>query len=92
MFRSKPKLRLPLKMALRAYWPWLGGIVIAAALIFLVPPVSSNDTAVLVVFSAGVLPAMWPCLVKDAPYTFWIVACVLWFCLGLLLPVLKAMF
>jgi len=92
MFRSNQKLRLPLKTALRVYWPWLSGLVIAAALIFLVPPVSSHHTAMLVVFFAGALPAMWPSLAKDAPYSFWMVACVLWFCLGLFFTVLKAAF
>ncbi len=84
--------RLPLTTALSVYWPWLCGLVIASALIFLVPPVSSNPIALVAVFFAGVLPALWPCLFKDAPYTFWIVAGLLWFCLGLLFPLLKAIF
>jgi len=85
------KLRLPLRTALKLYWPWLSGVVVAGILIFCVPAVSANHTAVLGVFLAGLLPAMWPSLAKDAPYSFWVVACVLWFCLGLILPVLKSL-
>lgn len=67
--------RIRLGAALARDWPWLTGaalfpfyLVLSERL--LAVPVGYRS----VLFPVFLLPAMWPVLKKDAPYTFWVCA------------------
>ena len=68
--------RLPLSVALKAYWPWLAGVA-------LIPYVFAVGVTYLafpkwvwgLLFISGLLGAYWPLFSKDAPYSFWFVGC-----------------
>ena len=77
MFSARPKM--PLRQALRKYWPFLLGISAFHVLMVFVPAVSNNWPLVQVLFFVAVLPAMWPSLFGSAPYSFWVVATLYWF-------------
>lgn len=77
MLQRPNKPRLPLKRALRRYWPWLACLVASGVVIFLVPGVRWPLEAPL--FLVGAFVALWPVLKLDAPYSFWVVGCVLYF-------------
>jgi hypothetical protein len=44
-----------------------------------------------VLFFAGALLAGLPWLNRDAPYSFWVFACVFWLCLGVVLGFLRGL-
>jgi hypothetical protein len=79
MFPPLRRPRLPLRAALRAYWPWFSGLVFSSALLSFWPGAVSHFQLVAIVFLASALMAGWPWLFRDAPYSFWIVGCVGWF-------------
>jgi hypothetical protein len=72
------------------YWPWLSGLVVASLVDFVVPGVSNHFQFGALVFFAGALMAMWPWLRLNAPYSFWIFACLLWFCLPFVYALIAA--
>jgi hypothetical protein len=80
MIRKLRRTRLPLRQALRSYWPWLAILLFASAVIFAFPGSKVHPQLMGAVFFVGIFAAMIPWLIFDAPYSFWIVACVLWFC------------
>jgi hypothetical protein len=82
--------RIPLRSALRSYWPWLAGLVVASALVFLLPDTAAHWNCLIAIFLAAAFLAACPCLFLDAPYTFWVFACALWLSLGLVIPVVRA--
>ena len=77
---------MPLKSALRRYWPFLLGITAFHILVVFFPAVSNNWNLVAVLFFVAVIPAMWPSTFGSAPYSFWAIASLYWF-FGLLLTV-----
>ena len=88
MFQRSARPRLPLKRALALYWPWLSGLVVAGTLTFWTPTgYRPFGPLGLIVFFGGAFMAMWPTLKLDAPYSFWIVACLLWFCIPFVMAV-----
>ena len=87
MFQRHSGPRLPLNTALKKYWPWILPLILCSAVIFFVPNSAAHPYLITVLFFAGGISAGWPWVRYDAPYTFWIVACVLWFCSGLLFPI-----
>jgi hypothetical protein len=52
----------------------------ASAVIFAYPGAKEHASLMAAVFLVGAFVAMVPWLFFDAPYSFWVVACVLWFC------------
>ncbi len=82
--------RIPLRSALKSYWPWLTGLVVASALVFLLPDTAAHWNSLVAIFLAAAFLAACPCLFLDAPYTFWVFACALWLSLGLVIPIVKA--
>jgi hypothetical protein len=82
--------RMPLRGALRSYWPWLTGLVVASALVFLLPDTAAHWNFLVAIFLAAAFLAACPCLFLDAPYTFWVFASALWLSLGLVIPIVKA--
>jgi hypothetical protein len=69
----------------------MSGLVVCSGVIFLVPGAAAHFQWIAVLFLASALAAAWPWLRKDAPYTFWVFACGLWLCLGLVFPALGAL-
>ena len=91
MFQRHCGPRLPLKAALKAYWPWVVPLVLCSAVIFFVPNSTAHPLLVSVLFFLSAASAGWPWLRHDAPYSFWMVAVGLWFCTGLVFPLLAAL-
>jgi hypothetical protein len=81
-----------LKTALRTYWLWLSGLVVSGCIVFFAPNLQHYFFAVAAIFIAGALMAAWPCIKYDAPYSFWAVACALWFSVPFVLALLVAIF
>jgi hypothetical protein len=79
MLEGNSKTRLPLRTAMRLYWPFLLGITAFQILVIFVPPVSENRVVVSALFFMATLPAMYPYLFRNAPFSFWTVACLYWF-------------
>lgn len=80
MVYLQPRTRLPLSTALRKYWPWLTGMVLFPLLVVCGPNYKTIPQWVVATLFFGCgLPAMWPWLAKDAPYSFWFVAVALFF-------------
>jgi hypothetical protein len=52
----------------------------ASAVIFAYPSAKEHPSLMAAVFFVGAFVAMVPCLFFDAPYSFSVVACVMWFC------------
>jgi MFS superfamily sulfate permease-like transporter len=90
MFQRHSGPRLPLEAALKAYWPWLLPLVLCSAVIFFVPNAAVHFWLVSGLFLVSAVSAAWPWLRRDAPYSFWIVAAALWFCSGLVCPIIAA--
>lgn len=90
MFRRYSGPRLPLRGALKAYWPWLLPLIICSAVIFFVPNAAVHSLLVSVLFVVSAASAGWPWLRRDAPYSFCFVAVVLWLCSGLVFPIVGA--
>ena len=80
--------RLPLKAALKAYWPWLLPLVLCSAILFFVPNAAAHFLVVGLVFVVSAASAAWPRFRYDAPYSFWMAAVGLWLCTGLIFPVI----
>ena len=78
---------MPLKAALKKYWPWLLPLILCSAVIFFVPNSATHVRLIATLFSVSAASAGWPWVRYDAPYSFWIFACVLWFCSGLVFPI-----
>jgi hypothetical protein len=76
IYHDKP--RLPFGQALRKYWPFLLGLVAFHFLVIFVPAVAEQKAVLIVLFFGVTYVAMWPYLHRDAPYSFWIFACVYW--------------
>jgi hypothetical protein len=75
----KYRRRIPLSDALKAYWPWLSGLVLSSAVLCSWQSVSKKPAIIALLFFPSAFAAMWPWLAKDTPYSFWIFACLLWF-------------
>lgn len=79
------RCRLPFGIAVRQYWPWLVGITLFGPAVFILSQLGEvPDTLLFVAFFAVSGLAMYPCLFRDAPYTFWLLACVLYVGPGML--------
>jgi hypothetical protein len=89
MFARTDKSRLPFGQAFRRYWPFLSGLVLFHFLIVFFPVVIDPPAVMIVLFFGVAFAAMWPCLFLNAPYTFWIFACVYWVLGALLMGLLK---
>ena len=90
IFRRHTTPRLRLRQALRTYWPFLIGLPIFQFLIVFSPTVRNNDVLFGILFLSAILPAMWPSSFGNAPYSFWVAACVYWFFGFILLVALVA--
>jgi hypothetical protein len=66
-------------------------LVLCSAVIFFVPNAAAHSVIVSSLFLTGALSAGWPWVRYDAPYSFWMVAVCLWFCTGLLFPVIAGL-
>ena len=67
--------RISLCAALRRDWPWLTGVVVYPLYLLLAERFLAVPTGIRpVLFMTSFLPAAWPVIGKDAPYTFWICA------------------
>ena len=91
MFQRYSGPRLPLKAALKAYWPWLLPLVLCSAVIFFVPNASAHFELVSLLFVVSAGSAAWPWIKHDAPYSFWMFGVGLWFCSGLVFPLIAAL-
>ena len=91
MIQRNAKARLPLRTALRCYWPFLLGITSFHILVVFDSAISTNQTLLLILFFVAILPAMWPYLFASAPYSFWAVAALYWFFGYLLTIALKVL-
>ena len=78
MFSRSSGPRLPLKKALRTYWFYLMGLFLLQVLMVFVPAAVDRTSVFFGLFFAAAFSAGWPWLYRDAPYTFWVVACVYW--------------
>lgn len=79
MFYRFSRQRIPLSAALKAYWPWLSGLVSLSMALALIPDVYIVPAwLIMVAFFGSAFAAAWPWLRLDAPYSFWIVACFIW--------------
>jgi hypothetical protein len=87
MFKLTGKPRLPFGQALRKYWPFLMGLVLFHFLAVFVPAIWDWPVVWISLFFSVAFAAGWPWLFGDAPYTFWIFACVYWV-VGVILMVL----
>ena len=74
------RLRLPLAVALRSYWPWLLPLLVTSVVIFALPGVKDHFQRIALMFFASAFAAMVPWLFFDAPYSFWVTAVIIWFC------------
>jgi hypothetical protein len=92
MIGNPRRTRLPLRVALRSYWPWLAALLFASAVIFAFPGAQQHPSLMAAVFFVGAFAAMIPWLFLDAPYSFWIVACVLWFCSPFIFAIVSVLF
>lgn len=90
MFEHSDKPRLPLSQALRKYWLFLSGLVLFHFLMIFYPAPLKEPVAMCVLFFGAVIAAGWPWLFRDAPYTFWVFACVYWVVGLILMALLKA--
>jgi len=91
MFQRDSGPRLPLKAALKVYWPWMLPLVLCSAVIFFVPNAAAHFLVVSVLFVVSAASAAWPWFRHDAPYSFWMVAVGLWLCTGLIFPVIAGL-
>ena len=89
MFQRHSGPRLSLKAALKRYWLWLLPLVLCSGIIFFVPNSAAHSYLIAVLFFAAAASAGWPWFKYDAPYSFWMFACVLWFCSGLVFPIIS---
>jgi hypothetical protein len=65
---------------MRAYWPWLSGMVAVPLVWAFGPNYRTYPYWVTVtLFGLSCAAAWWPWLAKDAPYSFWLVAIALFF-------------
>jgi VIT1/CCC1 family predicted Fe2+/Mn2+ transporter len=64
----------------------------ASAVIFAYPNSKEHPTLMAAVFFVGAFVSMVPWLFFDAPYSFWVVACVLWFCSPFIFAVCNVVF
>ncbi len=92
-FRRDTIPRVPLRQALQTYWPFLIGLPIFQFLIVFVPTVRNSEVLFGFLFFSAILTAMWPLFYGNAPFSFWVVACVYWlFGFVLLLALVAALF
>jgi hypothetical protein len=89
MFAHTDKPRLPFGPAVRRYWLFLLGLVLFHFLVVFFPAVIEPPVVMIVLFFGVTIAAMWPWLFRDAPYTFWIFACVYWVGGAILMMLLK---
>jgi len=75
---------------MRRYWPFLLGITAFQILVVFAPAVSDNRVVVSALFFMATIPAMYPYLFGEAPFSFWAVACLYWFFGYILMFVVKA--
>lgn len=90
MFPHLGKPRLPFGQAFRKYWPFMSGLVLLHFLMIFFPSVLKPDAVMITLFFGATFAAGWPWLFKDAPYTFWIVACVYWVVGLMVMALIKA--
>jgi len=79
MLQRTAKPRLPLRAAVRRYWPCLLGITAFHLVVVFVPGASTNVGLIQVLFFAALLPPMWPPIFRSAAYSFWVLAVLYWF-------------
>jgi hypothetical protein len=82
---------MPLRQALRRYWPFLLGITLFHVLITFVPNLSEHRAAVTTLFFCAMIPAQLPYLVGAAPYSFSVVGGLYWFFGGIATIVVKVL-
>jgi hypothetical protein len=63
-------------------------VVFHATIVF-VPGELLNDGVLVVCFFGVMFAASYPVMCRDAPYSFWILACVYWVLGGVLMALLK---
>ena len=91
MFFVKHRTRIQLRPALTKYWAYLIGIVSFPFLLLAVEFLALPDVVLLPLFFVCVIPASWPWLAKDAPYSFWIVAMALWLLVPLTMLIISSL-
>lgn len=70
MSRRNAKQRLPLGDALKAYWPYLSGLIVTSAVICFIASSKDHFQVVLILFFASFIMAIYPVMRLDAPYSF----------------------
>jgi hypothetical protein len=65
---------------MRLYWPWLLPLFLTSVVIFSLPAAKDHFQIIAALFFISAFAAMVPWLFFSAPYSFWILAGVLWFC------------
>ena len=82
--------RVTLRAALRKYWLWLAPLVLLAVVwVAFVAPAEHPPLLVFAAFPLCTAVAAWPWLAKDAPYSFWGIACLLWVVVPVLTMIVK---
>ena len=89
MFARRDKPRLPFTQALKVYWLYLVGLAAFHFMIVFAPALVEHRGVLMGTFFAVASSAMWPCLFRDAPYSFWIFACIYWVVGAVLMLLLK---
>lgn len=68
------RTRMPLRDALKVYWPWLSGVVVVPFIWAIGSAYTQYPKAVWgLVLLLGLLGAYWPWFGRNAPYSFWFV-------------------
>jgi len=91
MFSRNSNERMKLGPSLKRYWPFFLGMTLFHALVVFVPSVSANHAVVITLFFAAAIPASWPYVCGNAPYSFWMVACGYWFFGLILMAMIKVL-
>jgi uncharacterized membrane protein len=74
-YRARPRLG----PAMRIYWPWLLPLLLTSVVIFVLHAGKDQSHVVKARFFASAFAALVPWVFLSAPYSFWVLACVLWF-------------
>lgn len=70
--------RIPLTTALGLYWRYFPGLILLSALMALVPGFAWNRILVSIMLVVSAFTAGTPFHFKNAPYSFWLVAGLVW--------------
>jgi hypothetical protein len=86
------KVAIPkLSEALRADRTHLVGVAVFPFVAFFGDRFHIPFPALALLFFASALYAMWPCFMRRAPYSFWLVACAIYLASGALAVVLVSL-